>query len=123
MKGLLVSLVMVILTGCAATNQRADYINRPDMVTIQVRNYNWQDVTVYILDGSLKKRLGFVTTTTTKTFNINENTLPPSGNIRLYADPIGANDTFASESINIGSGGTIIWEVRQPLNMSNLYIY
>jgi hypothetical protein len=123
MKAVLVALLMVILTGCAATNQRADFISTPDVVTIQVRNDNWQDINVYILDGSLKRRLGFVNTAVTKTFIIRENVLHPSGTIRLNAAPIGSRDTFTSEPINIGSGGTIIWEVRQPLNMSNLYIY
>jgi hypothetical protein len=123
MKAVAVALLMVLLTGCTATSQRADFIHTPDMVKIEVRNHNWQDINVYILDAGGRKRLGFITTATSKVFTLKETTIHPSGTIRLEATPIGSRGNFISEYIAARSGGTIIWEVRQPLNMSNLYIY
>jgi hypothetical protein len=123
MKAVIVALLMVLLTGCAATNQRADFMYTPDMVRIEVRNYNWQDINVYILDAGGRKRMGFINTATSKVFTLNETTIHPSGTIRLEANPIGSRDTFTSEYIAARSGGTIVWEVRQPFNMSNLYVY
>jgi hypothetical protein len=123
MKRLVIGFILSMLTGCFATSQRSDYISKPDMVTFQIRNSNWHDITVYIVENDTRRRLGFVTAATTKTFRLRENALHPSGSIQLQVVLFAARDTFTSDIVNISGAPTVVWDVRQPLYMSAIHIY
>src|SRR2546430_16975888 len=84
----------LITAGCArqrsvaTTPAAADSTTAHDPVTLRVTNSNWSDVRIYLTRGATWVRLGLVTTNSTVEFTVPVESVTPSGNATLVADPI-----------------------------------
>jgi hypothetical protein len=75
--------------------------------TIKVDNQASLDMTIYILRGSERIRLGTATGLSTKTFTIPKNVLFGATPLRFLADPIGSNRTPVSDEIVVVPGDQV----------------
>ncbi len=94
-----------------------------EQTTVRVVNDNWHTITVYAVRGGYRRRLGTVTSFTSRVFALPQMFLIPSDEIRLIADPIGRRGAYVSEALVISAGDVIEWRMRNNINLSNIFIY
>jgi hypothetical protein len=97
----------------------------PDPVTPEpratIRNYNWRDVTIYLVRGPTRTRLGFVNAHDSRTFVL-PRALMPTGTVRLMVDPIAASGGYVSDEITVSPGQVVELAVMPYLGMSTFAI-
>ena len=96
--------------------------DEPDVITISVSNSNPLDMTVYVVNQSMRQRLGTVSTASTQKFTIPLHQISPTGELQLLADPVGSRRTFTSEPIHVFAGQAVEWVLQADLRQSTLTI-
>lgn len=96
--------------------------DEPDVITISVSNNNSLDMTVYAVNQSMRVRLGTVSTASTQKFTLPLHQISPTGDLQLFADPIGSRRTYRSESIHVFAGQAVEWTLQADLRQSSLTI-
>ncbi len=91
--------------------------------TVRVINDNWQDITVYAFRAGYRRRLGTVTSFTSRVFTLPPHFLIPSDELRLIADPIGRRGAFVSEPLLVSAGDVVEWRLLNNIRLSNVFIY
>ena len=95
----------------------------PERTTVRVVNDNWHDMTVYAVRSGYRRRLGTVTSFTSRVFALPQAFLIPSDELRLIADPIGRRGAYVSEALVISAGDVVEWRLRNNISLSNIFIY
>ena len=121
-------LVLTILSACAghkrSPNSDVPAISWDDPVTLDVKNHNWLDVTIYIVHGGQRTRVLTVVATRSASVIVPNHTLRNSGGqIRLLAHAIGNPATFMSETIVARPGMTIDWTLESDMKRSSLAVW
>ena len=106
-------------TGCIKHSVIPD---EPDVITISVSNSNPLDMTVYVVNQSMRIRLGTVSTASTQHFTLSLHQISPTGELQLLADPVGSRRTFTSEPIHVFAGQLVEWVLQADLRQSTLTI-
>jgi hypothetical protein len=75
---------------------------------VTVENRAFSDMTIYVLRGAERSRLGLVTGASTSTFEIPERMIFGTTALRFLADPIGGNQTPVSQEIGVQPGDTVV---------------
>ena len=115
--------MLVLVAGCG--HGGAEFDERPapqDPVTLEVKNLNWQDVTVYVYRAGSEQRLGLVTSMKTRSFVIPRNLYRTSGQLQFMVKPIGSGERQFSEPLNVEPGWIIVWTVEQRLKYSRIMV-
>ncbi len=94
-----------------------------ERTTVRVRNDNWHDITVYAVRAGFRRRLGTVTSFTSRVFTLPPTFLIPSDELRLIADPIGRRAVFVSEPLLVSAGDVVEWRLLNNIRLSNIFIY
>jgi hypothetical protein len=102
-------------------SQPAPNPNTP--VPVEVENHYQGDVTIYLVRGSMRQRLGMVTALGMAEFTFPWRWLSQSGSSRLLAYPIAGARAHASEPLNLQPGQWIKWTLEGDLDRSSLAIY
>ncbi|MGQ0562704.1 MAG: hypothetical protein ACT443_12620 [Gemmatimonadota bacterium] len=115
----------VALTGaCApATEQAASDPGARRRAMLEVENNNWSDVTIYLVRGSMRTRVGSVVALGKAQFNIPAAYVVGTLDITLAADPIGSNDSYVSPPIQVFPGARLALTVGNQLRLSNFAVY
>lgn len=87
-------------------------------MTLRVVNHSWLDVTVYLLHGTHRDRVGTATATSTTAFQVPLRNLAAGAEYRLYADPIGSRQTVRSEALHAQDGDVVTWTLEDNLERS-----
>lgn len=93
-----------------------------DRTLIRVTNNNWSDMTIYLVRSGSQRRLGTVTSQTTRTFVVPAHVIASSNRIHLMADPIGSSRTLVSAPLLINTGQTAEWQLENSLGLSSMWI-
>lgn len=91
-------------------------------MTVHVVNHSWLDVTVYLVQGARRDRIGSATATTTTIFHVALRRLSSGGEFRLLADPIGSRTTVRSEPLYAQDGDVVIWTLEDNLSRSSVEV-
>lgn len=94
-----------------------------ERTTVRVVNDNWLDITVYAVRAGYPRRLGTVTSFTTRVFTLPSTLLTPSDDLRLIADPIGSRGSYTSEGLLVNPGDVVEWRVLNNIGLSNIFIH
>lgn len=119
---------VVLAGGCAhgsATmkdGMAGDTAVQDDRTLIRVTNNNWADMTIYLIRSGSRRRLGTVTSQTTRTFSVPASLILSSMHVHLMADPIGSSRTVTSAPLLISSGQTAEWQLENALGLSSMWI-
>ena len=118
----LLALLVSAAAGChQSVGARAAEGGVPDgEVTVRVVNHSWLDVTVYIVQGSRRERLGSATATSTTTFAVALRRLANGGEYRLLGDPVGSRTTVRSEPLYAQDGDVVTWTLEDNLARSSI---
>ena len=93
------------VAGCRATGGNAP-AQRPEAF-VRVENRSMLDMTVYVVRGGERRRLGLVNALSTQTLTIPSALVDGPGVLRFLADPIGANRTPVSVEIVVRHGDVV----------------
>ena len=94
--------------------------------TISVTNRNWRDIRVFLVlgtGGSMRSRLGTVTSMNTADFEIPLESMMPGSLIRVVAEVIGSNERAQTSLVTVQPGLVIEWVIANMISQSNYFIY
>lgn len=91
--------------------------------TVAVENNNWSAMTVYVLRGSSRVRLGMVTSMSSAVFKIPASLLNTGADVRLVADPIGSSQVFVSPNVQVREGERIELSLQNHLAVSSVSVW
>ena len=100
--------VMLLMTaaGCRSTGGPAPSGQRAEAF-VRVENRSMLDMTIYVVRGGERRRLGLVNALTTQVLPIPSVLVEGSGVLRFLADPIGGSRTPISEEIVVRNGDVV----------------
>lgn len=102
---ILLFIALVAVAGCASKPGGARFEPRETQVT--VHNQAWMDMTIYVLDGARRVRLGLAGANGTASFRIPESVVGLGRVLRFQADPVGSSNVASSYEINVSPGQTV----------------
>lgn len=102
----LVFVGLIFLSSCSAASRQGG-TRVQDRTMVRVENQNLLDMTVYIVRGSQRVRLGMVTGLSTRVFVIPESLLRGANSVRFLADPIGSRQTPVSQEMLVLPGDEV----------------
>ena len=117
-------LVALTLLGCRkrdAETRPAPDPNTP--VPVEIESHFMGDVTIYLVRGSLRQRLGMVTALGTAEFTFPWRWLSQSGSSRLMAYPVAGARAQLSEPLILQPGQWIKWTLEASLDRSSMAVY
>ena len=111
----------VLATGCAQATQGARSGGEQEQAVVQVSNQNWNDMTIYVLQGNgSRHRLGSVTSFTKRTFKL-PRYITASSEIRLLADPIGSAREHVSPPLVPDMRSILVWRLENSMQFSSFH--
>ena len=99
-------IALVVMAGCRSANRGGQAVQRPETF-VEVENRSMLDMTVYVMRGGERRRLGLVNALSTQVLAIPSTLVEGMGVLRFVADPIGASRTPVSEEIVVRHGDTV----------------
>jgi hypothetical protein len=126
-QGIVMAAAALLLAGCAPSAMGGAPGDTPQREsapsTVTVDNRNWLDVTVYVMQGTSRIRLGMVTGMNSATFRLPRTLAAHPGQVRLLADPVGSNRAYLSDAVQIRPGQRVGLEVGSNLNVSFISVW
>ena len=99
-------LALLAASGCRAPSRGAPSTQRAESF-VRVDNRSMLDMTVYVIRGGERRRLGLVNALSTQSLRIPVTLIEGAGVLRFLADPIGASRTPVSEEILVRHGDVV----------------
>lgn len=93
-----------------------------EAVTVRVENRYRADVTVLVLRGSVRTRLGTIVTAGSAMFRLPATYVGDASGFYLIADPVGGT-AVRSDRVIVHGGERITWSLESDLARSSLAIY
>lgn len=91
-------------------------------MTLRVVNHNWLDITVFVLQGTHRDRVGVATASATTSFEVPLRQLAAGAEYRLYGDPVGSRETVRSETLHAQDGDVVTWTIEDDLKRSSVEV-
>ncbi len=117
-------LVALTVLGCRKRDAATTPAPDPDTpVAVEVESHFMGDVTIYLVRGSMRQRLGMVTALGKTEFTFPWRWLSQTGTSRLLAYPIAGARVHASEALILQPGQWIKWTLEADLDRSSMAVY
>jgi hypothetical protein len=116
-------LVLVLATAChhsGNVGDRAAENSWNGELTLRVVNHSWLDVTIYLVQGTRRDRVGTATATTTTEFHVAMRRFSGGGEYQLMGDPVGSRQVVRSERLHAQSGDVVTWTLEDDLARSSV---
>lgn len=128
MRTMLAAGMMMVAGACAPAAGTTAYAPGldgvgPEETTVRVENNNWDNMTVYVVRGSARHRLGMVTSMNAETFRIPAAFMSGTEAVRLVADPIGSSNTYVTPSVQVKPGEQIEFDIENHLAISSVSVW
>lgn len=108
----LASLVAACATVGSPPRDQRTSAPQPDSVLATVVNDSYYNLTVYVADDTRRDRLGEISSFGEAVFELPEDFIYRAGQIRLFADPVGATFLYRSAAVSVGRGQYVEWTVK-----------
>lgn len=107
MRPLYLTLSLLLLACAGGSPEEAPAPDRSP-ATVEVENRNFLDMTVYVVDGGVRQRLGVAQGNSVTALAIPERLLRGrAAPLRFFCDPIGGEGLPVTEEIMVGPGDTV----------------
>jgi len=120
------ALVLLALSAACAPRATPDPFRPPpanaEGLTVEVADDHVLDMRVYLVRGVTPIPLGAVGSGEHRVFHVSAAELGQSGEIRLMADPLGSQDRFVTEPIQISPGQRVVWRLAHRLSLSSVTV-
>jgi len=91
-------------------------------LSITVENDNVLDVRIYLLRGSVPIPIGSVGSAERRVFRLSSAELGHMGDIRLMADPLGSEERYVTNVIQVAPGQRLEWRIAHRLSLSSVTV-
>jgi hypothetical protein len=102
------ALVLLMLTAAACRGKPGGPAPLDEPTSVRVENQGFIDMTIYILEGGSRIRLGFVPGNSTSTFVIPRYLMSGPRALRFLADPVGPTRAPVSDEMSVLPGDHIV---------------
>lgn len=99
--------LLLAVSACGGSGKAPHQAPAPDATTVRVENRNWLDMTIYVVRGGQRIRLGVVTGNSTRVLKIPRGIVFGTTPLRFLADPVGARRTPISQEIQVREGDQV----------------
>lgn len=105
------AVIAAMTMAVACTPLRSTPANGQPQTTIKVDNRAFLEMTIYVLRGGERVRLGHATGASVSTFVIPPDVVQTLAPLRFVADPVGSSRAEISEEINVTPGDQVVMEI------------
>jgi len=91
--------------------------------TVAVTNNNWSNVTVYLLRGGARYRLGMVNSMSTAVLRVPTVAVSAQGDVQLMVDPLGSTRGYVTPNLMVSPGDKIEFTVQNHLPVSSVSVW
>lgn len=102
---------LAFASACASSGSGNQDSQQRPKTTVEVDNQALLDMTVYVVRGGQRVRLGIATGLSKTRFTIPQGIVFGSTSLRFLADPIGGNATPVSEEISVSEGEEVVLRI------------
>lgn len=103
----ILALALTVLAACSSGRQSRPGTSADERTTLQVDNRSFTDMTVYMVNGGQRIRLGLAVGKTVTSLTIPPRVLGASRELQFLADPVGSNRTAVSDRLYVRAGDTV----------------
>ncbi len=114
------TLVVPWQSASAQTAEEEQQQATDNRITLEVDNENWLDVRVYVVSGALVRRIGTVTSFTTREFTLPRYLNSAGNNLQIVLSPIGSRGVHYSIPLLVNPGGHIQYRIANNLSLSHV---
>lgn len=100
---LLIVGALAFATGCVQSRPRTPAAR----TVLEVDNQGFTDMTMYVVNGGQRVRLGLATGKTTMSFTIPATVVGSGRELQFLADPVGSSRTAITEQMYVRAGETV----------------
>jgi hypothetical protein len=114
-------LTLIVAVGC--TSSRGSPFRRAaseGSTTVRVENRYWSDMTISVVRGGARARLGQVSTNGSQSFVIPPDIAAPGVSVYFEADPVGSDQVYRSPLVSLGVSESYVWTLAVNLEHSTL---
>jgi hypothetical protein len=115
--------VALMLGACAPAVQQSAGQHTNPQASVAVRNDNWLDITVYLVRGAQRVRLGSVPSMSNAEFRIPQQYVLGVSDVTFQADPIGSHETYTSPPIQVYEGARVQLKIENQMRLSSFAVY
>ena len=101
---------VLVVSACYSRNTQQQ-MNQP-AATLEVDNQGVLDMTIYVMRGAERVRLGIAGALKKTALPIPNDMVFGASTLRFVGDPIGSNRNSVSDQITVSPGDTVTWTVR-----------
>jgi hypothetical protein len=102
------SVVLIGLLAAGCSRNRVETVIDPDAPTeVMVDNQSFPDMTIYVLEGARRIRLGMAGGHTQTKFILPKHLVRQTTSLRFQADPIGSSRAPVSDEITVSPGDQV----------------
>jgi hypothetical protein len=80
-------------------------------VAIEIDNRNYSDMTIYLIDGGVRVRVGSAPGLSKTSLSLPRGWHAAGGRVRLLADPVGSSAAIRTPTLIVGSGQSVYWTI------------
>lgn len=113
-------LIAIASAGCSTKQQTRPLSQRDADARVRVENNNWLDMAIYAERGSMRQRIGTVTSMGREMLTIPRNMLASVSSIRLIASPIGSPSDYATQPVDVWPGDTVDFTIQNSIGISSV---
>lgn len=118
--------LLAVLTACVGGRGGGPEAERTragaETVSVEVTNYNWRDMHVYVLAAGQRFSLGIVATQRSEMYELPPGVLAADRELVLMADPVGSSLAYLSEPILVQAGDVVEWRLQNRLPQSGIFV-
>lgn len=96
---------------------------RARAIPLDVENNYRADVTVLLVRGQQRRRLGTVPPNSRRRLQIPETFAADQGGFSLFADPVAGGESVSSQTVVARAGQRLVWTLESRLSRSVLVVY
>ena len=117
--------LLLLISACGLLHSPSKVVSDPSKseVAVEVESHHWNDVVVYLMNGSQSQRLGMVGGVSTGHFVVPYRQLSTGGKIRLRAYPVGGHGSVISDDVQLHPGQGVKWTLESDLRRSSLAVF
>ena len=111
MKKLRILALASAVAAFACGPMRTSPLSTQSQTTVKVDNQAYLDMTIYVMRGAERVRLGLASGASTSTFVIPADVMLGTSTLRFVADPIGSSRASISEEVNVRPGDQVQMQI------------
>lgn len=90
---------------------RTSPLNQQPQTTLKVDNQAYLDMTIYVMRGAERVRLGLASGSSSSHFVIPADVMMSATTLRFVADPVGSSRASISEEVNVRPGDEVVMQI------------